>query len=87
MCDGREPTACGIAHEPQPFYCHQCLRLAAARCRRPIEVAAQPEFLAREHDRGAMLADRAADQYTIAGAHAVQRETSPRPEADSGRRR
>ena len=85
MSDGGEPTARRIAHETQVRDGHKSLGLGQHAGSVRVEVAAQAKFLAGQHDRGAVIADRAADQYTIAGAHLIETESDPaRAEADSG---
>ena len=88
MRDGRESTARGIVHESQPCQPHQGLRLRQHTRRVRFEVAAQPEFLARQHDRRAVVADRTADYDAIAGTHKIRcKASAARLETDARRRK
>ena len=59
----------------------RALRLGQHAGRVRLEVAAQAEFLPRQHDRRAVFTDRAAHEHAIAGPHPVEAET------DAGRRK
>jgi hypothetical protein len=61
----------------RPAHRHQGLGLRQHAGGVRSQITAQTEFLAGEHDRGAVVSNRTADQNAIAGAHKLQSVTGP----------
>ena len=72
VCDRREAAARRVAHEAQAGDRRQRLRLRQDARGIRLQVAAQAEILPRQHDRGAMVADRPTDEDLVARPHVAQ---------------